>query len=99
MAANAMSIAGGTEARSRARAEAGLSIVIPVFNEEAGLRALHDRICTVVQRLSETRGLNVEVLYVDDGSGDATLAVAHTLAAERLDVQVVSLSRNFGKEA
>jgi polyisoprenyl-phosphate glycosyltransferase len=39
------------------------------------------------------------VLYVDDGSSDATLAVAHKLDADALDVQVLSLSRNFGKEA
>jgi polyisoprenyl-phosphate glycosyltransferase len=40
-----------------------------------------------------------EVVYVDDGSSDATLAIARALSADSLDVQVVSLSRNFGKEA
>jgi glycosyltransferase involved in cell wall biosynthesis len=39
------------------------------------------------------------VVYVDDGSKDNTLVIAHSLAADTLDVQVVSLSRNFGKEA
>jgi glycosyltransferase involved in cell wall biosynthesis len=39
------------------------------------------------------------VVYVDDGSRDDSLAVASGLPAEALDVQVVSLSRNFGKEA
>jgi glycosyltransferase involved in cell wall biosynthesis len=39
------------------------------------------------------------VVYVDDGSADNTLAIARTLKADALDVQVVSLSRNFGKEA
>ena len=39
------------------------------------------------------------MVYVDDGSRDDTLAVARTLPADTLDVQVVSLSRNFGKEA
>jgi glycosyltransferase involved in cell wall biosynthesis len=38
-------------------------------------------------------------VYVDDGSADATLAVARALPADALDVQVVSFSRNFGKEA
>ena len=41
----------------------------------------------------------VEVVYVDDGTRDDTAEVARGLPAERLDVQVVSLSRNFGKEA
>jgi glycosyltransferase involved in cell wall biosynthesis len=39
------------------------------------------------------------VVYVDDGSADATSQIAHALAADQLDVQVVTLSRNFGKEA
>ena len=39
------------------------------------------------------------MVYVDDGSTDATLSIANGLAASSLDVQVVSLSRNFGKEA
>jgi glycosyltransferase involved in cell wall biosynthesis len=39
------------------------------------------------------------VVYVDDGSGDATLAAAQDLLPDSLDIQVISLSRNFGKEA
>ena len=39
------------------------------------------------------------MVYVDDGSADNTLAIARALAADALDIQVVSLSRNFGKEA
>ncbi len=39
------------------------------------------------------------MIYVDDGSSDDTLAIAHQLPATALDIQVVSLSRNFGKEA
>ena len=39
------------------------------------------------------------MVYVDDGSGDDTLSIAHALPANALDVQVISLSRNFGKEA
>jgi polyisoprenyl-phosphate glycosyltransferase len=78
---------------------AGLSIVVPLFNEAAGLPSLHGRLTDVAQRLKEKRGLHCEVVYVDDGSRDATLAIARDLPATNLDVQVVSLSRNFGKEA
>jgi polyisoprenyl-phosphate glycosyltransferase len=39
------------------------------------------------------------VVYVDDGSGDDTLAIVQALPASALDIQVISLSRNFGKEA
>ncbi len=78
---------------------AGLSIVIPVYNEAAGLAQLHGRLCAVAARLRAARGLACEVVYVDDGSRDTSLAAARGLPAEHVDVQVVSLSRNFGKEA
>ena len=50
-------------------------------------------------RLRQQRGLAAEVIYVDDGSRDDSFAVARALPAEALDVQALSLSRNFGKEA
>jgi glycosyltransferase involved in cell wall biosynthesis len=101
-AANAMSLAGGvgTPARpARGRTEAGLSIVVPLFNEAGNLPGLHARIMDVAKDLRSKRHLAAEVVYVDDGSRDATLEVARNLPADVLDVQVVSLSRNFGKEA
>src|SRR5262245_20467418 len=83
----------------RPRADAGLSIVVPVFNEADGLARLHERIVDVARRLRMARGLKSEVIYVDDGSADATLTIAQALPADMLDMQVLSLSRNFGKEA
>ena len=77
----------------------GLSIVVPLYNEAASLERLHARLIEVAQRLAATRSLACEVVYVDDGSRDGTLAIARELPAAGLDVQVVSLSRNFGKEA
>jgi len=80
-------------------AVAGLSIVVPVYNEAGGLAALHARVCEVAARLNAERGLACEIVYVDDGSRDASLDVARALRPLAADVQVVSLSRNFGKEA
>jgi glycosyltransferase involved in cell wall biosynthesis len=77
----------------------GLSIVVPVYNEAAGLAALHQRISDLAGALQQRYRLLSEVVYVDDGSNDATLSIANSLSADALDVQVVSLSRNFGKEA
>jgi len=77
----------------------GLSIVVPVYNEAAGLELLHRRLGTLASRLRQRFRLTSEVVYVDDGSSDATLAIARGLKADSLDIQVVSLSRNFGKEA
>src|SRR5690606_37998457 len=88
-----------TASRVRGRAEAGLSLVVPMFNEANNLPGLHARLVEVARRLRETRGIAAEVVYVDDGSRDTTLSVAQGLPADALDVQVVSLSRNFGKEA
>ncbi|RIK97351.1 MAG: glycosyltransferase [Proteobacteria bacterium] len=76
-----------------------LSIVVPVFNEAAGLAALHQRLIALAQDLARDHRLACEVIYVDDGSSDDTLAITRALPATALGIQVVSLSRNFGKEA
>jgi polyisoprenyl-phosphate glycosyltransferase len=77
----------------------GLSIVVPVYNEAAGLGALHERLAGLARALQKRWQLGCEVIYVDDGSQDDTLKIARALPSDALDVQVVSLSRNFGKEA
>src|SRR5262245_22741358 len=82
-----------------ARSGGGLSIVVPLFNEEKNLAALHSRIVEIARTLKTRRALAIEVVYVDDGSRDGTLAAARALPADNLDLQVIALSRNFGKEA
>ena len=77
----------------------GLSIVIPIYNEAAGLQQLHERLGALAAKLRQRFGLACEVVYIDDGSTDGTLSLARKLPADALDVQVLSLSRNFGKEA
>ncbi|EJW10431.1 Polymyxin resistance protein ArnC, glycosyl transferase [Rhodovulum sp. PH10] len=81
------------------RAKAGLSLVVPVYNEAEGLATLHARLAAVARTLKARWGLACEVVYVDDGSRDGSLAIAESLPADGIDVQVVGLSRNFGKEA
>src|SRR6201989_31814 len=82
-----------------ARGAQGVSIVVPLYNEAASLALLHERLIALAIALKARYGLASEVVYVDDGSADATLSIARGLAATALDVQVISLSRNFGKEA
>lgn len=77
----------------------GLSIVVPLYNEATGLALLHERLCGLAKKLRQRYELACEVVYIDDGSTDATLSIARGLIADALDIQVVSLSRNFGKEA
>jgi glycosyltransferase involved in cell wall biosynthesis len=89
----------GLSTNAATAAAQGLSIVVPLYNEAAGLGLLHQRLNTLAAALRQRYGLACEVVYVDDGSADATLIIARGLDAAALDVQVVSLSRNFGKEA
>jgi polyisoprenyl-phosphate glycosyltransferase len=77
----------------------GLSIVVPIYNEAPGLALFHERLGALAAALKQRHSLSSEVVYVDDGSADGTLGIARGLSASVLDVQVVSLSRNFGKEA
>src|ERR1700724_2461102 len=91
-------VSGLTTTAANAAAQ-GLSIVVPVYNEAAGLSSLHQRLGALAKTLRQRYGVACEVVYVDDGSADATLVIARGLAPDGLDVQVVSLSRNFGKEA
>ena len=71
----------------------------PSITRRRAFAALHARICKIAAVLAAERGLACEIVYVDDGSRDASLAAALALPAQAVDVQVVSLSRNFGKEA
>src|SRR6266571_1127964 len=89
----------GLTTTAASAAAKGLSIVVPVYNEAAGLAPLHQRICDLAKTLRQRYRLACEVVYIDDGSADATLSIARSLPADAIDVQVVLLSRNFGKEA
>src|ERR1700730_917564 len=89
----------GLSTTATTAAAQGLSIVVPLYNEAAGLASLHQRLGESAKALRQGYRVACEGGYVDDGSADATLSIARGLAADALDVQVVSLSRNFGKEA
>jgi polyisoprenyl-phosphate glycosyltransferase len=81
------------EVPSQARRRS-LSVVVPVLNEARGVGPLMARLRPVLESL----GLDWEVVFVDDGSSDATLATLKGLHAEEPRIKAISLSRNFGKE-
>ena len=68
-----------------------VSVVVPVYNEELNVAALHEEILGVCRR----EGYDFEIIFVDDGSSDDTVDVLRTLSP----VKVVSLRRNFGQTA
>lgn len=72
-----------------------ISVVVPCFNEEEVLCRTHARIAAVLRSLD---GVEAEVIYVDDGSRDATLSILRRLHAEDRRVRVIRLSRNFGHQ-
>lgn len=73
---------------------ASLDIVIPLFNEEENLPVLHQELRRVLQHLGRT----YHIIYVDDGSRDATFLKVKAIAEQDSSVSGISLSRNFGHQ-
>lgn len=73
-----------------------ISVVVPFHDEAAGIEAFYRELCFVLDRLADHR---FEVICVDDGSRDETLAKLLALLERDSRVRVLELSRNFGKEA
>ncbi|MEQ9642674.1 MAG: glycosyltransferase family 2 protein [Alphaproteobacteria bacterium] len=72
-----------------------ISIVVPAFNEQDSVAQLHRE----VDGVCAEHGLAMELIFVDDGSSDATPQRLETLANEDARVGVVRFRRNFGKAA
>lgn len=75
-----------------------LSVIVPCYNEEENIFDFYEELmknATFFQK----RDLDVEVIYVDDGSKDKTVEKVKELASKDEGVRLVSFSRNFGKEA
>jgi dolichol-phosphate mannosyltransferase len=73
-----------------------LSIVCPAFEEAEVLPRFHAELAKVLSTLQPE--YDIEIIYIDDGSRDGTLAVLHQLAAADPRVRYLSLSRNFGQQ-
>lgn len=73
-----------------------LSIVVPAYDEQEVIEEFHKRMVAVLDNLPD---IDSEIIYINDGSRDATLAILLKLMQGDKRVQVLDLSRNFGKEA
>jgi glycosyltransferase involved in cell wall biosynthesis len=72
-----------------------ISVVVPLYNEEENVRELHSRLKEVLDGL----GSAYELIFVDDGSTDSTLALLQEIQSGDDSVVVLSLRRNFGQTA
>ena len=73
---------------------ATVSVVVPVYNEEAGLQALYDRLYPELDKL----GRRYEVIFVDDGSSDRSVALLREQFQRRPETtRVIVLARNAGQ--
>lgn len=71
-----------------------ISVVIPLLNEEGNIRVLYDALLPVVKQISG----DYEIIFVDDGSKDASFDIINQLSLQNNKVLGISLSRNFGHQ-
>ena len=75
-----------------------ISIIVPCYNEEPSLPFFYKEICRVFSSMEQEYSVNFELLFVNDGSRDATLSLVKEYAGKDSRVKYISFSRNFGKE-
>ncbi|MCM1101292.1 MAG: glycosyltransferase family 2 protein [Clostridium sp.] len=75
-----------------------LSVIVPCYNEEESVELFYRELIKNDPFLEE-KGLELELLYIDDGSADGTVREVKKLRGEDERVHLISFSRNFGKEA
>lgn len=71
-----------------------ISIVLPVFNEEAGIQATIDTLLNYIEQQEE----KYELIFVDDGSRDKSVAIIKKALAQNDHIKLVEFSRNFGHQ-
>ena len=76
-----------------------LSIVIPIYNEEANIEALWKRLSTVLNENFLDPAKDWEVIFTDDGSRDRSLEMLTEIAEAEPRVSVVEFNRNYGQHS
>jgi len=80
--------------RNASHAGPYISVVVPVFNEQECILPFYQRTSQVLKAITEDH----EIIFVDDGSRDATCDRIMALRARDPRIKLLALSRNFGKE-
>jgi len=76
-----------------------LSVVIPIYNEEANIPVLWERLSKVLTEAFTSRNREWEVIFTDDGSRDGSLALLMAIARDEPRVKIVEFNRNYGQHA
>lgn len=76
-----------------------LTILVPVKDEEQSIAPFVSRVVDVLTKLADPAASSFEILFIDDGSVDRTMAEIRRACVADPRVRAISLSRNFGKEA
>lgn len=76
------------------RGDFRLSLVVPAYNEEEAVGSFMERVVPIVERTTP----DYEIVWVNDGSGDGTIALLERMRRVNPHVKILDLSRNFGKE-
>ena len=76
-----------------------LSLIIPVKDEEEAIDLFIARVVPILEALDDPAARSFEILFIDDGSSDATLEKIRKANSADPRIRALSLSRNFGKEA
>jgi glycosyltransferase involved in cell wall biosynthesis len=72
-----------------------LSVIAPLYNEEDSIRPLHQTIEDVLSKTS----LNYEIIFIDDGSKDKTVAIGKELVEKNPRLRFVEFRKNYGQTA
>ena len=76
-----------------------LSVIVPCYNESDVIEKTWTRLTTVISENGKKEKYDYELIFIDDGSKDDTLAKVEKMAEQDRHVKYISFSRNFGKEA
>ena len=73
----------------------GISVVVPVYNEEKNLPALHNKIVDILKKISK----DYEIIFIDDGSTDSSFKILESLQKKSRNTKVIKFRSNFGQTA
>lgn len=71
-----------------------ISVIAPVYNEELNIPVIYDRLTQVLSSISDS----YEILFINDGSKDRSLAIAKDLSEKDPHIKYIDFSRNFGHQ-